>query len=149
MMSFSSFEVFGNSEIISKNGVGVEALNIKIDKGTEKSDAIMEEVATLRSQMNNLATIITGMNTIVNRGVIKKVQRGTAASQGDQINITISMIDPLKSTVNLYGDAGLSETMNCFALPYVRSLTSTTLSIDSFGTDWDSATISWEVVEYY
>lgn len=86
--------------------------------------------------------------------IVKSVQRGVHAGSSSDIKITISSINPAKSSVTIcdrltYRTAG-SSTEYVF-VSYVKELTATSLLLSpscySAGTSQGGG--SWEIVEYY
>jgi hypothetical protein len=88
-------------------------------------------------------------------GGVKSVQSGTASAAGGSVNtaITISSINPAKTVVTLNGGYIHSYDTYACQLPYIVSLTATTLTINGAhfynGSAWTGQPTSWQVVEYY
>lgn len=81
--------------------------------------------------------------------VIKSVQRGVAnPTATSNLAITLSSVNPAKCSVKLNGVWGADANGN-WGVPYVVSLTSTTLTIGQTGPNGSNASgqFSWEVEE--
>jgi hypothetical protein len=119
-------------------------------------------IKSLQATANSIQTTATSILTYTSRSGVKSVQRGIASGaiySGYTSDITISSVDPSKCSVSLYGDYIKSGTFGwqgsntasapfMASAPYVNSLTATKLSVCG-ALGGQSATFSWEIIEYY
>lgn len=89
------------------------------------------------------------MTTLLGKGCVKSVQRGSVAlntAKSRTAKITIDQIDPAKSIVLLIGDGSWTES-NCFSNV---ALTETYINITIANSNVSSdGTLIWQIIEFY
>lgn len=150
----------GNNEVLEGNVAGlVEKIGTTTDVGgSNTAGSTMAKLNALLKTMGisntSLADLIISLS---NRGMVKSVQRGTAAIiSGTTKAITISAVNINKSVVVLNGARKFSSsggTINIFPF-YLSSLASTSITIkteEMSGANITAGTeyCSWQVIEFY
>ena len=112
--------------------------------GLKTLDKIIEE------KVNSAVSSITANGGVK---VVKSVQRGVYTieyASVDNNEITINSITPSKSLVLLQGDPGINDEADRGSnMPFVQSLTSTSITIGFSNTPKRNLDVGWQVIEFY
>lgn len=141
---------------------------------TNSESNIVNNLSSIQGNLNTINSSLKAVNNNVIRGAVKSVQRGIVQKDSgahwspsdDVTTITISSIDPFKSSVSLYTEMGYINDSNISSNRaqvgmgiYVKDLKATQLTVNRtpatvyegsyYGTNYIHPAFSWEIVKYY
>ena len=140
---------FINSDFNKPLNTNIDNTNAVVTNGTYGNSAINTKVTDVQNKINNATYGLSAIQALVNRGVVKSVQRGTTSTSG---SITISSVNINKTLVVgsgqfSYKTSASNDNYASGAFAHLES--STRLQVNFTGAISSVGFFHWQVIEFY